>query len=107
MLDHPPLQQALGIIERRVLHGQTAAEDGFEPAYHLRCQADFRHQYQSSAAQRQRTLDQPQKYDGLAAAGYAVQQCRMGLSSLSKSGQQIVNILLLRRIVPAAAGQTG
>ena len=30
LLDHPPLQKALGIVERRVLHGQAAAEGGKE-----------------------------------------------------------------------------
>ena len=58
LLDHPPLQQPLGVVEGRVLHGQAAAEGRLEPPYHLRRQADFRHQYQCAAAQFQRALDE-------------------------------------------------
>ena len=94
LLDHAPLQKPLGIVERRVLHGQAAAEGGFETADHLRCQADFRHQHQRSAAQRKRALDQTQEYDGLAAAGHAMQKRRMGLVIL-KAGQQLLKHLLL------------
>lgn len=41
------MQQALGVIQRGVLHRKAAAEHGFQAACHLRGQADFRHKYQS------------------------------------------------------------
>ena len=96
LLNHPPLQKSLGIVERRMLNGQTAAEGGLEPPYHLRCQADLRHQDQCAAAQLQRALDKPQKHNGLAAAGYAVQQCRVGSGILQIRQQIVKNLLLLR-----------
>ena len=47
-----------------------------------------------SLVQLQRALDKPQKHNGLAAAGYAVQQCRVG-SGILQIRQQIVKNLLL------------
>lgn len=89
-----------------MLHGQTAAEGGLEPPYHLRCQADLRHQDQCAAAQLQRALDKPQKHNGLAAAGYAVQQCRVG-SGILQIRQQIVKNLLLFRDSSSGCGSNG
>ena len=60
----------------------------FKTADHLRCQADLRHQHQRLAAQCKRALDQAQEYDGLAAAGHAVQKRCMRLVIL-KAGQQL------------------
>ena len=50
ILNHLPLQQTLGVVERGVLHRHAAAELSFEPQDHLRGQADLRHQHQRLAA---------------------------------------------------------
>ena len=50
VLDHLPLQQTLGMVERRVLHRHAAAELPLESQDHLRGQADLRHQHQRLAA---------------------------------------------------------
>ena len=50
VLDHLPLQQTLGVVERGMLHRHAAAELSFEPQDHLRGQADLRHQHQRLAA---------------------------------------------------------
>ena len=36
LLDHPPLQQTLCVVERAVLHSQPAAEHCLKPPDHLR-----------------------------------------------------------------------
>ena len=58
VLDHLPLQQTLGMVERGVLHRHPAAELSFEPQDHLRGQADLRHQHQRLAAKFQTAGDQ-------------------------------------------------
>ena len=77
-----------------MLDGHPPPEPALEAEDHLRRQADLRHQHQRSAAQRKRALDQTQEYDGLAAAGHAMQKRRMGLVIL-KAGQQLLKHLLL------------
>ena len=96
LLDHPPLEQPLGIVEGGMLYRQPAAEGGFEASDHLGRQTDLRHQHQCPAAHGQRFLDEPQKHHRLAAAGDPVQQRRVGLP-VPQVGQQRVKDLLLFR----------
>ncbi len=58
VLDHLPLEQPLGVVERRVLHRHPAAKLALKPQDHLRRQADLRHQHQRPAAQLQAALDE-------------------------------------------------
>ena len=94
-LDHPPLQKALGVVEGRVLHGQTAAEHRLEAADHLRRQANFRHKHKGAAAQFQRALDQLDEHRRFAAARDAVKQRRARAASRKVRGQLVIGGLLL------------
>ena len=96
LLDHPPLQQPLGVVEGGMLHRQPAAEGGFEAADHLGRQADLRHQHQRPAALSQRFLDETQKHHGLAAAGDPVQQSGVGFPVPQIGQQRVKDLLLLR-----------
>ena len=58
VLYHLPLEQALGVIEGRVLDGHPPPEPALEAEDHLRRQADLRHQHEGAAAQRQTPLDE-------------------------------------------------
>ena len=58
VLYHLPLEQTLGVVEGRVLDGHPPPEPALEAEDHLRRQADFRHQHEGAAAQRQTPLDE-------------------------------------------------
>ena len=94
LLDHPPLQQALGVVQSAVLHGQTAAEHGFQAADHLGCEADLRHQYQRPTALGQGALNQFEKHRRFAAAGDAIQKRGPGLAGIQVRGQPVKSGLL-------------
>ncbi len=83
VLDHLPLEQALGVIERRVLDGHPPPEPALEAEDHLRRQADLRHQHEGAASQCQTPLDELQEHQRLAAAGDAVEEGRVRGSSSS------------------------
>ena len=58
VLYHLPLEQTLGVVERRVLDGHPPPEPALEAEDHLRRQADFRHQHEGAPPQRQTPLDE-------------------------------------------------
>ena len=58
VLYHLPLEQALGVVQGRVLDGHPPPEPALEAEDHLRRQAYFRHQHEGAAAQRQTPLDE-------------------------------------------------
>ena len=58
VLDLLPLQKALGIGERRVLHGHSVSKKGFQAVDHLRRKRNFRHQHQRLAPRRNRLFDE-------------------------------------------------
>ena len=94
LLDHPPLQQPLGVVQRRVLHRHPVAEALLQAADHLGGQADLGHQHQRRLSLLQGALDQLQKHQRFAAGGHAVQQRRGGFSRVHLGGQALKHCLL-------------
>ena len=69
-----PSGQPFAVRQRRVQHGQSAAEAGPEPVDQLGRQANFGHQHQPLLAAGQHVFQQAQVHLGLAATGDAFQQ---------------------------------
>ena len=97
VLDHLPLEQALGVVEGGMLHGHPFAKLAFQPQDHLRGQADLRHQHQRPAAHLQAVLNELQEHQRFAAAGHAVEQGRVRGCILQPGQQRVIGGLLLLR----------
>ena len=97
VLYHLPLQQPLGVVQRRVLDGHPPPELALQPEDHLGRQADLRHQHEGAPPQCQTPLDELQKDQRLAAAGDTVEQRRVGRGILKAGQQGVEGCLLLCR----------
>ena len=94
LLDHFPLQQALGMVECRVLHSHPLAEVFLEAQDHLRGKADFRHKHHHGFAAGKHLLDQLKKHQRFSAAGHPVQQRRCAPALLNGGHQCLIGGLL-------------
>ena len=88
--DPPPGIVPLAGGEGGVDHRHPLAVACQEYAHHLGRQGNFRYQNDYTAIVAEYPIDHGEDHAGLAAAGDAVQKCRLGLSAFVKGGQCIV-----------------
>ena len=107
----PPLIKPFPGTEPGMNHRRSAAESSAEPADHLGCQGDFRHQNHGTFSLPQGFSYQADKHFRFSAAGYAVKQI-LSLAPLQIRQHHIQHFLLLigkHRVIrhlffPVAAG---